>query len=353
LLNEFSTMPATEKSIVCKYKDRNKDKRKDFGNDIDTKEEKKLIKDVDCDVRYRFQVKGEKVILLDWKEDHNHGPNFNFQKNLSNQMSEEIRKFDKFSKPSKIREFLESKFGRKLDYFVVYNEFRRIYPRFGIVDCQNFVNFLAENGAYWKSLPEVEEFKQKENISQAIGEIEDDQSLCKLFFSTKRMKENLRIFGDVILVDTTYNINYYSTPLVVISGVDHQYHNVLFGLAFINNEQTSTYARILSQLKEITHRNPTVIYSDGDNALGSAISQIFTNVEHRLCSWHVARNLSRKFGFLGQDNEDLKKKIVNLPFLYSEIRFDEDVKEIIKYLEEQEYKNSETYISNILLKKSQ
>ena len=251
--------PATEKSIVCKYKDRNKDKRKDFGNDIDTKEEKKLIKDVDCDVRYRFQVKGEKVILLDWKEDHNHGPNFNFQKNLSNQMSEEIRKFDKFSKPSKIREFLESKFGRKLDYFVVYNEFRRIYPRFGILDCQNFVNFLAENGAYWKSLPEVEEFKQKENISQAIGEIEDDQSLCKLFFSTKRMKENLRIFGDVILVDTTYNINYYSTPLVVISGVDHQYHNVLFGLAFINNEQTSTYAWILSQLKEITHRDPTVI----------------------------------------------------------------------------------------------
>ena len=343
--------PATEKTIVCKYKDRNKDKHKDESSEIN-QNDKKLIKYVDCDAKYRFQVKNEKVILIDCKEEHNHGPNFHFQKTLSNQMLEEIRNFNKFSKPSEVREFLESKYGRKLDYLVVYNEFRRIFPRFGSLDCQNFIDYLEENGAFWKSSLDVEDLNSRDGQLQT-ERIEDVQNLCKLFFSTRRMKENLKVFGDVILIDTTYNINYYSTPLVVISGVDNQYQNILFGLSFINNEQQSTYSWILSQFKIIMHREPTVIYSDGDLALSSAISKIFPNVEHRLCSWHVARNFSRKFGFLSQENDDLKKKIVNLPYLYSKERFEEDVNEITKFLKEQELKNSESYLSNVLQKKTQ
>lgn len=127
-----------------------------------------------------------------------------------------------------------------------------------LVDCQNFIDYLEENGAFWKSSLDVEDLNSRDGQLQTEG-IEDVQNLCKLFFSTRRMKENLKVFGDVILIDTTYNINYYSTPLVVISGVDNQYQNILFGLSFINNEQQSTYSWILSQFKIIMHREPIVI----------------------------------------------------------------------------------------------
>jgi len=130
---------------------------------------------------------------------------------------------------------------------------------------------------------------------------DNEPSMSKLYFSTK---DN---FGFT-----------YSTPLVVISGVNNLYPS--------NNEQQSTYSWILLNFKEVLGKEPRVIYSDGDLSLGSAIGQIFPDVEHRLCSWHLAR---RKFSYLGQDNEELKKKLVNLPYLYTE-----------KYLKDQELKNS-------------
>jgi len=61
------------------------------------------------------------------------------------------------------------------------------------------------------------------------------------------MKYNYEKFGDIVLVDTTYNTNHYSVPLVVISGVDREYRNILFGLALFNNEKGDTYNWVLQQ----------------------------------------------------------------------------------------------------------
>ena len=112
------------------------------------------------------------------------------------------------------------------------------------------------------------------------------------------MKKNFEKLGDILIVDTTYNINYYSTPLVVLSGVDNKYQNVLFGFAFINNEQTTTYSWVLNEFNSIVKDKPVLIMSDQDLALGAAIKQVYPGIKHRLCAWHIVRNLRRKFGFL-------------------------------------------------------
>lgn len=132
---------------------------------------------------------------------------------------------------------------------------------------------------------------------------DNEPSMSKLYFSTK---DN---FGFT-----------YSTPLVVISGVNNLYPS--------NNEQQSTYSWILLNFKEVLGKEPRVIYSDGDLSLGSAIGQIFPDVEHRLCSWHLARNLSRKFSYLGPKRNWL------ICLIY--IRSDKNVEEIKKYLKDQE-----------------
>jgi len=167
------------------------------------------------------------------------------------------------------------------------------------------------------------------------------------------MKKNFEKFGDILIVDTTYNINYYSTPLVILSGVDNKYQNVLFGFAFINNEQTTTYSWVLNEFNSIVKDKPVLIMSDQDLALGAGIKQVYPGIEHRLCAWNIVRNLRRKFGFLKEEFEDLKKKIFSLPYLYSKKQFQNNVDEIMKFLKDQALEKSEKYLSNLLETKVQ
>ena len=39
------------------------------------------------------------------------------------------------------------------------------------------------------------------------------------FFATKVMEENYRLFGDIILIDSTYQTNIYKVPLVLFTGI--------------------------------------------------------------------------------------------------------------------------------------
>jgi len=66
-------------------------------------------------------------------------------------------------------------------------------------------------------------------------------------------------------------------------------------------------------------------------ALCAAINNEYPSVEHRLCSWHVARNLHVHFRYLqSADQEELKSKIVNLPFVENLGVFEENIQEIIE-----------------------
>jgi len=344
--------PAYEKTIVCKFKDRNKDKHsyeEPLSQNALKEDEKTLIKDVDCPVKYRFQTLGGKITLISAREEHNHGPNLNLSKTLTPQMLYDLSKFKKSSNPSAIREYLENRYDVKLDYMTVYNQFRKLFPRFGVEDCSNFIQYLLKNEADYRSLPELGENDE----NQGDSSVETDKSLCKIVFSTKKMKENFKNFGDILIIDTTYNVNYYSTPLVVLSGVDNCYRNILFGLAFVNSEEQATYNWVLSQFDSIVQEKPQLIMSDQDKSLCAAIKNTYSGLEHRVCSWHVARNLRRKFGFLSQEYEELKKKICSLPYLYSRKQFDKDTEEILKFLKEQALDKSEKYLRDALETKSQ
>ena len=116
-------------------------------------------------------------------------------------LREHSKKSDRISE---IKERIETAFSCKIDYCKVYHEFRRIYPHLGTKDCENFLKFLDENGSL-----HLEETKPC------------NESLCKLFFQTKAMYHHYEKFGDIVLIDTTYNTNHYSIPLVIISGIDN------------------------------------------------------------------------------------------------------------------------------------
>ena len=45
-----------------------------------------------------------------------------------------------------------------------------------------------------------------------------------------------RMFGDIVIVDSTYRVNKYKVPLVLFNGFTHRGRNCLFGV--IVNEET-------------------------------------------------------------------------------------------------------------------
>jgi len=178
------------KTIVCKYYNRNKEKQQTKSSVSN----KSLIKDINCTAFYRFKVNSDDTVALTtFAQQHNHQPIFSNKVDLTSQMKLEISKYNKRSLVSDIKSNLENSFSCKLDYWTVYREFREQFPRLGESDCRNFVDFLRKNECLYE-----------ENISK------EDRSLCKLLFLTPKMLRNYSKFHDILLIDTTYNTNYYS-----------------------------------------------------------------------------------------------------------------------------------------------
>ncbi|RYR51579.1 hypothetical protein Ahy_A06g026579 isoform F [Arachis hypogaea] len=92
--------------------------------------------------------------------------------------------------------------------------------------------------------------------------------LHNLFWSDGISQLDYRLFGDVIAFDATYKKNKYSCPLVIFSG-----------LMFAMKGKT-----------------PTSIITDGAMAIRNAVRDVFPEVRHRLCAWHLIRNATSNVG---------------------------------------------------------
>jgi len=237
-----------------------------------------------------------------------------------------------------VKEHLENVFSCKLDYWKVYHEFRKLYPRFGAQDAQNFIEFIEKNGGI-----------HSEQIDST------DQSICKLLFQTKLMHQNYEKFHDILLIDATYSTNHFSTPLVVLSGIDENYRNILFGLVLVNDETLNTYTWVLRTFFQLNQKKPNLIVSDSDVSLCSAIAAEAKSSQHRLCSWHVARNLRKNFRFLKNDDPqdlEIKEMIFSLPYERVSEVFEGNCSKIIAYLKNKELKKSYEYLENLLTTKN-
>ena len=81
------------------------------------------------------------------------------------------------------------------------------------------------------------------------------------------MHQNYEKFHDILLIDATYSTNHFSTPLVVLSGIDENYRNILFGLVLVNDETLNTYTWVLRTFFQVNQKKPSLIVSDSDVSL--------------------------------------------------------------------------------------
>ncbi|KAH6787346.1 hypothetical protein C2S52_006898 [Perilla frutescens var. hirtella] len=131
--------------------------------------------------------------------------------------------------------------------------------------------------------------------------------LLNFFFHDSRCAVDYEYFGDVVSFDTTYKTNKYNMVCAPFIGVNHHFHNVMFGLAFLSDETTETFEWLFGAFLEAMYgKEPEVIFSDQCQALMNGVDYTFETAAHRLCQWHINQNAPAHFGSLN-GNVEFKK----------------------------------------------
>ncbi|KAF7142669.1 hypothetical protein RHSIM_Rhsim05G0116800 [Rhododendron simsii] len=130
-------------------------------------------------------------------------------------------------------------------------------------------------------------------------EKDDADRMTHCFWADATARKSYKYFGDVVVFDTTYNINRYSMILAPILGVNHHRQTTLFGCAFLCDETSETFEWLLKEwLKAMPAGSPKMIITDQDLAMTKAISIALPNTLRRYCMWHITNKFSEKISAL-------------------------------------------------------
>ena len=79
-------------------------------------------------------------------------------------------------------------------------------------------------------------------------------------------------------------------------GVNHHPQSVLFGCALLIDEMAETYSWALKAFKQSMGPElpqPQSVLTDGDEAMYNAVTLEFPHSRHRLCAWHIMKNMNQ------------------------------------------------------------
>ncbi|KAJ3673658.1 hypothetical protein LUZ60_005650 [Juncus effusus] len=148
------------------------------------------------------------------------------------------------------------------------------------------------------------------NFYYAI-QVDEDDKLTNIFWADEKMREDFRVFGDVVCFDVSCKGN--SRPLVLFLGVNNHKQVVLFGAGFIYDESFESYKWLFEtfnigmKLKGKKGRNPKTVLSDNNLVVINAISIVWPRANFRVCTWHVYQNACKNLNHIFQGSKTFSK----------------------------------------------
>ncbi|XP_028070411.1 protein FAR1-RELATED SEQUENCE 5-like [Camellia sinensis] len=138
------------------------------------------------------------------------------------------------------------------------------------------------------------------NQSESYENVVSSVRICTTIFKPN-VEQKLRIvmrkadyakFGDVLIFDLTYRTNAYKKPFVMLAGVTNHFRTTIFACVLLANETIDTYTWVLETFMEaIGNKAPVSVLTDGDKAMREAVRRVFPDARHRLCNWHIGKNV--------------------------------------------------------------
>jgi len=120
-----------------------------------------------------------------------------------------------------------------------------------------------------------QEAEKDKNFYFKVMYNEEDSRLVALFWCDSIMRDDFKVFGDVVIFDTTYRTNKYNLICAPIVGINNHWRNVMFACAFIADEKIESFEWVLTNLKKaMLNKCPQTIFTDQDHAITKAIEKV-------------------------------------------------------------------------------
>ncbi|XP_057536608.1 protein FAR-RED ELONGATED HYPOCOTYL 3-like [Amaranthus tricolor] len=124
-------------------------------------------------------------------------------------------------------------------------------------------------------------------------DLDNEGQLSRLLIANPTSIQMIRTWPYVVLIDTTYKTNKQKWPLCEVNGMMPTNHNFLVAFCLMRDEAAVSYSWVLQGLRDIfgTAQTPSVIVTDRDEGLSAAIRDVFPDVRHLLCIWHIGNDV--------------------------------------------------------------
>ncbi|CAL2248319.1 unnamed protein product [Prunus armeniaca] len=122
-----------------------------------------------------------------------------------------------------------------------------------------------------------------------------DNRFSRCFWADATSRRAYGFYGDVVVFDTTFNMNRYDLTFAPMLGVNNHGQTIVLACAFLSKETTESFIWMFEEFKKaMPGGEPKTIITDQDAAMSRAISIAFPTTFHRLCIWHITSKFSIK-----------------------------------------------------------
>jgi hypothetical protein len=127
--------------------------------------------------------------------------------------------------------------------------------------------------------------------------LDEEDRVENIYWTDGASHRSYPLYSDYISFDATYLTNAYKMSCAPFIGINNHGQSVQFGCGFVRNELTDSYVWLMKAfLEAMDGVAPKCIITDQDFAMRGAIDEVFLDIIHRNCRWHVMQNCTEKMG---------------------------------------------------------
>ncbi|KAF5184403.1 Far1-related sequence 5-like [Thalictrum thalictroides] len=139
------------------------------------------------------------------------------------------------------------------------------------------------------------EKQQMENPSFLYSiQVDSEGQMTNFFWTDAKSRMDYLYFGDVVCFDSACKTNWSEFPFIPILGINHHCQIALFGSALLYNESEESFQWLIrTWMKAMNGKEPKVVLTDYDSAIGEVVKRVLPSSCHRCCSYEIIHNAKK------------------------------------------------------------
>jgi hypothetical protein len=159
----------------------------------------------------------------------------------------------------------------------------------------------------------VEKLQAKNQGIVMKMDTDEDNTVQSILWTDARSKMDYSLYGDFLSFDTTFSTNKYNMPFAPFIGINGQGRTIVFAWALLKDQTAETFKWALETFLDVMDgKKPSMIMTDQDKAIKSAIDDVLFSIWHRFCLWHIMNNCSDKMGGFMAAREGMEDEMRNI-----------------------------------------